>query len=69
MSGELNQPPGVVVEGNDGNFWTRCPLCLKSSPLDHEVTVNDDGTTTVAPSVVCECGGHFLIERGQVTLV
>lgn len=65
----LNQPPGVVIHGDDGNEWTRCPECLTSSPLDHDVTRHDDGTVTVAPSVMCGCGAHFMIERSVVRLV
>lgn len=72
----LNQPPGVVVKDEEGNYWTRCPLCLETGPLDHEVVEHEDHTATVTPSIMCDnvtnsgpCRGHFTIDHGVVTLV
>lgn len=69
VTDRLNEPPGVVIVSPNGDFWTRCPSCVETGPLDHEVTFHTDGTVSVVPSIQCACGGHFLIERSVVRLV
>lgn len=59
-------------EESQWNWWMRCPQCGYRAPLDHEVTLNDDDTLTISPSLVCpnngpgnptQCTAHYFVNR------
>lgn len=64
--------PGEYGLGDNGKWWVRAPiegdLYLIGSLTKHNVTVNEDGTITVSPSIlITHWNGttwHGYLERG-----
>lgn len=64
--GEIRYRPDL---GEQGEWEMSCPYCGHVSVLDHTVTVDADGGVTIQPSVICECGAHFVVENGEARAV
>lgn len=73
--GALFLAPGDYGQDNDGDWYARPPNGHLGSLASHEVTEHEDGTITVAPSILVRWDGqrdgvdvveewHGYLERG-----
>ncbi len=69
--GEIGQPYQM-----EATWFIACPECGgRGSLADHTVTVNEDNTITISPSLLCygnslnKCTAHYFVERNQIRWV
>ena len=67
----LSTTPGAYMKDEPGEWWAHVPnsACAVGQLADHEVTEHEDGTITVAPSILMPArdgspGYHGYLERG-----
>ena len=68
---ERTRYPGVLfmtVPDVPDNRLLGCPQCgMFGNPAKHTLTLHEDGTVTLSPSVLVGCcGAHFFIERNRI---
>jgi hypothetical protein len=63
--------PGEVTYASKHQTWfIGCPGCEGLGSLaGHEVTYKATGELTASPSILCDCGAHYFVERNQIRWV
>lgn len=62
---QANPVAGDYYKHRDGRWHGVCPNGLHCNLSNHIVTVNPDGTITVAPSILCSLTGTFDSDKAK----